>query len=142
MGVNEMVVAVNKMDEVSVNYSEERYNEIKSEVKDYLRKVGFKSDKIDFVPISGWLGDNIVEPSENMPWYSGPTLLQALDKIQPPKRMTEKHLRLPIQDVYKIGGIGTVPVGRVETGILKTGMVVNFAPTNLTSEVKTVEMHN
>lgn len=75
MGVKEMVVAVNKMDEISVNYSEERYNEIKSEVKDYLRKVGFKSDKIDFVPISGWLGDNIIEPSENMPWYSGPTLL-------------------------------------------------------------------
>lgn len=77
-----------------------------------------------------------------MPWYKGPTLLQALNKLNPPKRMTEKPLRLPIQDVYKIGGIGTVPVGRVETGILKAGMMVNFAPTSLISEVKSVEMHH
>ncbi len=104
--------------------------------------MGYKIEKITFVPISGWIGDNMTEPSEKMSWYSGSTLLQALDKLEPPKRLTDKPLRLPIQDVYKIGGIGTVPVGRVETGVLKAGMIVNFAPTNLTSEVKTVEMHH
>lgn len=84
----------------------------------------------------------MIEASENMPWYKGPTLLQALDNVHPPKRPTDKPLRLPLQDVYKIGGIGTVPVGRVETGILKPGMVVTFAPTQLTTEVKSVEMHH
>ncbi len=96
MGVKEMVVVVNKMDDSSVNYSQERYEEIKTEVQDYLRKVGYKIDKIEFVPISGWVGDNMTEKSEKMPWYSGPTLLQALDKLEPPKRMTDKPLRLPI----------------------------------------------
>jgi len=106
------------------------------------------------VPISGWHGDNMIEPSSNMPWFkgwnveskestsSGKTLLEALDAINPPKRPTDKPLRLPLQDVYKIGGIGTVPVGRVETGLLKPGMVVTFAPTNITTEVKSVEMHH
>merc|ERR1712036_165436 len=70
------------------------------------------------------------------------TLYQALDSILPPKRPTDKALRLPLQDVYKIGGIGTVPVGRVETGILKPGMVVSFAPNPVTTEVKSVEMHH
>lgn len=75
-------------------------------------------------------------------WYQGDTLLQTLDKIKPPKRPTDKALRLPLQDVYKIGGIGTVPVGRVETGILKPGMVVTFAPVQISTEVKSVEMHH
>merc|ERR1712167_370768 len=89
--------------------------------------------------ISGWEGDNMLESGSNMPWYKGPTLLEALDNIKPPKRPVDKPLRLPLQDVYKIGGIGTVPVGRVETGILKPGMVVTFAPQALTTEVKSVK---
>ncbi len=93
-----------------------------------MKKVGYKPDTIPFIPISGWNGDNMIDRSVNMGWYKGPTLLEALDKIEPPKRPTEKPLRLPLQDVYKIGGIGTVPVGRVETGILKPGMSVVFAP--------------
>lgn len=111
-----MVVCVNKMDDSSVKYSEARYNEIKEEVSNYLKKVGYKPAKIPFIPISGWNGDNMIEKSTNMDWYKGPTLLEALDNVNPPKRPTEKPLRLPLQDVYKIGGIGTVPVGRVETG--------------------------
>merc|ERR1711953_1071697 len=106
------------------------------------KTVGFKPKKIPFIPISGWVGDNMLEPSKNMPWYKGPYLLAALDSIKPPKRPVDKPLRLPLQDVYKIGGIGTVPVGRVETGKLKPGMVVNFAPSNVTTEVKSVEMHH
>ena len=142
LGVKQMIVCMNKMDEKSVNYSEERYMEIKKEVIDFLKKVGYKPDSIPFIPISGWTGDNMLEKSENTPWYKGPCLLEALDKIEAPKRPTEKPLRLPLQDVYKIGGIGTVPVGRVETGILKPGMQIYFAPSDKTSECKSVEMHH
>merc|ERR1712079_434572 len=136
------IVAVNKMDDSSVKYSEKRYNEIKSELTTYLKKVGYKVDTMPFIPISGWEGDNMLEASTNMPWYKGPTLLAALDALNPPKRPSEKPLRLPLQDVYKIGGIGTVPVGRVETGTLKAGMVVTFGPLGITTEVKSVEMHH
>lgn len=140
LGVKQMVVALNKMD--SCDYSEARYNDIKEEVSAYLKKVGYKPAKISFVPISGWVGDNMLEKSDKMPWYKGPTLLDALDNVNAPKRPTDKPLRLPLQDVYKIGGIGTVPVGRVETGIIKPGMACCFAPTGLVSEVKSVEMHH
>ena len=142
LGVKQMIVCCNKMDEKTVNFSEERYNEIKKEVSDFLKKVGYKPDTIPFIPISGWNGDNMMDKSTNTPWYKGPTLLEALDKIEPPKRPLDKPLRLPLQDVYKIGGIGTVPVGRVETGILKPGMNVTFAPANVASDVKSVEMHH
>ncbi|KAM4031888.1 elongation factor 1-alpha, somatic form-like [Anomaloglossus baeobatrachus] len=128
--------------------------EIVKEVSTYIKKIGYNPDTVAFVPISGWNGDNMLEPSANMPWFkgwsitrkegkgSGTTLLEALDCILPPSRPTDKPLRLPLQDVYKIGGIGTVPVGRVETGVLKPGMVVTFAPVNVTTEVKLVEMHH
>ncbi|KAK9154119.1 hypothetical protein Sjap_001599 [Stephania japonica] len=106
------------------------------------KKVGYNPDKVPFVPISGFEGDNMIERSTNLDWYKGPTLLDALDQINEPKRPSDKPLRLPLQDVYKIGGIGTVPVGRVETGVLKPGMVVTFAPSGLTTEVKSVEMHH
>merc|ERR1719458_1137675 len=142
MGVKQMVVAVNKMDDTSVNYSQARYDEIKSELTAYLKKVGYNVANIPFIPISGWVGDNMIEASDNMNWYSGPTLLQALDALRPPKRPVDKPLRLPLQDVYKIGGIGTVPAGRVETGVIKPGMVVTFAPVALSTEVKSVEMHH
>jgi len=142
LGVKQMIVAINKMDDSSVMYGESRYNEIKEEVSSYLKKVGYKPVKIPFVPISGWSGDNMIDRSPNMPWYKGPFLLEALDSCTPPKRPSDKPLRLPLQDVYKIGGIGTVPVGRVETGVLKPGMVVTFAPSGVTTEVKSVEMHH
>jgi len=130
------------MDDKTTNYSETRYKEIRDELQKFLTKCGYKTAKMPFVPISGWVGDNMIERSENMKWYKGQTLLEALDDIQPPKRPVDKPLRLPLQDVYKIGGIGTVPVGRVETGILKPGMTVTFSPVQLTTEVKSVEMHH
>jgi len=142
LGVKQIIVAVNKMDDKTVNFSKDRFNEIKEEVSTYLGKVGYKPKKIQFVPISGWAGDNMLEKSANLPWWDGPTLLEALDMIVPPERPTSKPLRLPLQDVYKIGGIGTVPVGRVETGVIKAGMTVTFAPPNITTEVKSVEMHH
>merc|ERR1711977_280474 len=106
------------------------------------KKTGFKPEHTKFVPISGFHGDNLSDHSENMPWYKGPTLCELLDAAKVPKRPTDKPLRVPLQDVYKIGGIGTVPVGRVETGIMKPGINVTFAPVGLTTDVKSIEMHH
>ena len=158
LGVKQLIVGVNKMDSSEPPYSEARYKEIMKEVGTYIKKVGYNPASVAFVPISGWHGDNMLEPSENMGWFKGwsitrkvegkdvtaegKTLLDALDAILPPSRPTDKPLRLPLQDVYKIGGIGTVPVGRVETGVIKPGTVVTFAPCMLTTEVKSVEMHH
>jgi len=142
LGVKQMIVACNKMDATTPKYHKDRFEEIKGEVQNFLKKVGYKPAVIPFVPISGWEGDNMLESGSNMPWYKGPTLLEALDNIKPPKRPVDKPLRLPLQDVYKIGGVGTVPVGRVETGVLKPGMLVTFAPANVTTECKDVEMHH
>jgi elongation factor 1-alpha len=141
LGVKQMIVLVNKMDDKSVNWGKTRYDEIKVEVSDWLKKVGYKPETIPFVPISGWLGDNMLEKSKNLPWYDGPTLLEALDALKEPKRPSDRPLRIPIQDVYKIGGIGTVPVGRVETGILLPGTNITIAPVGITTEVKSIEMH-
>jgi elongation factor 1-alpha len=140
MGVKQMIVCCNKMD--SASYSEERYKEIKAEVSTYLKQVGYKIETVPFIPISGWVGDNMLEMSDNMPWYKGQFLLEALDAIKPPKRPILKPLRLPLQDVYKISGIGTVPVGRVETGVIKPNMNVCFGPLGTTTDVKSVEMHH
>jgi elongation factor 1-alpha len=142
LGVKQMIVACNKMDDKTVEYKKERYEEIMKEVSAYLKKVGYNPEKIPFVPISGWVGDNMIDRSDKLTWYKGPTLIEALDSLEPPKRPNDKPLRLPLQDVYKIGGIGTVPVGRVETGVMKPGDVVTFAPNALTTEVKSIEMHH
>jgi len=142
MGVKQMIACCNKMDAKSVDYKEARYNEIKTEVSLYLKQIGYKIDTVPFIPISGWVGDNMLENSENMPWYKGPCLMEALDLLKPPKRPVLKPLRLPLQDVYKISGIGTVPVGRVETGIIKPAMTVTFGPLGTTTECKSVEMHH
>jgi elongation factor 1-alpha len=158
LGVKQMIIACNKMDSTEPPYSESRFEEIKKEVSGFIKKVGYQPASVPFVPISGWHGDNMLEPSDNMKWYkgwtcertvdkkaqntTGKTLLDALDNILPPQRPTTLPLRLPLQDVYKIGGIGTVPVGRVETGILKPATVVTFAPAGVSTEVKSVEMHH
>jgi len=159
LGVKQLIVACNKIDNTEPPYSEARFNEITKEVGTFVKKIGYDPRSVAFVPISGWHGDNMIEPSKNMPWYkgwevtkktddkkeiksSGNTLLEALDSILPPKRPVDSPLRLPLQDVYKIGGIGTVPVGRVETGLFKPGMVVTFAPAMITTEVKSIEMHH
>jgi len=154
LGVKQMIVGINKIDNTEPPYSETRFNEIKKEVESYVKKVGYNPKTVAFVPISGWHGDNMIEPSTNMSWYkgwsterkdgkfSGKTLLEAMDAIAQPERPKDKPLRLPLQDVYKIGGIGTVPVGRVETGSIKAGMIVTFSPANVTTEVKSVEMHH
>ncbi|KAJ7823722.1 P-loop containing nucleoside triphosphate hydrolase protein [Mycena olivaceomarginata] len=153
LGVRQLIVAVNKMD--TVQWRKDRFHEIVTEISAYIKKVGYNPKHVPFVPISGWYGDNMLEESNNMPWFKewtketkdgvvvrGKTLLDAIDATIPPVRPHDKPLRLPLQDVYKIGGVGTVPVGRVETGIIKAGMVVSFSPPNITTEVCSVEMHH
>eukprot|EP00796_Vickermania_ingenoplastis_P013569 gene13568-biopygen176 len=141
LGVKQMVVCCNKMDDKTVQFSQDRYNEISKEVGTYLKKVGYNVEKVRFIPISGWQGDNMIEKSDNMSWYKGPTLLEALDLLEPRAALGQASAPA-LQDVYKIGGIGTVPVGRVETGVMKPGDVVTFAPANVTTEVKSIEMHH
>ncbi|MCW4022178.1 MAG: translation elongation factor EF-1 subunit alpha [archaeon] len=142
LGVNQIVVAINKMDDASVNWSEERYNEVKNEMERMLKMSGFNPARIHFVPTSGWTGDNLQKRSENMPWYKGPTLFEALDQMEVPAKPTTKPLRIPIQDIYTITGIGSVPVGRVETGILKEGDELVFMPGNVKGQVKSIETHH
>ncbi len=141
LGVPQLIVGVNKMD-VS-NYSQQKYEAIKTEATALLKQLGFKTDKVLFVPYSAQLGDNAGKvKSDKMPWYTGPTLLQALDTLELKEKPTGKPLRLPIQDVFSISGFGTVPVGRVETGILKVGDPIVIMPSGAKSEVKSIEMHH
>ena len=132
LGVTELIVNVNKMDISGVNWEESKYNDVKAEVGNLLKGAGYKPDEITFVPCSAQLGDNVYNKSANMPWYDGPTLFEAIDAITMPPKPTDKPLRLPIQDVYKISGIGTVPVGKVETGVLHSGKTVAVSYTHLT----------
>ncbi|MCZ6614015.1 MAG: translation elongation factor EF-1 subunit alpha [Thaumarchaeota archaeon] len=142
LGVGQLVVAINKMDDNTVKYSKERYEEVRAEAERLVKTVGFPIDKVQFVPTSGWIGDNLVKKSENMSWYKGPTLIEALDKLIEPSKPLDKPLRIPIQDVYTITGVGTVPVGRVETGVMKVGSTVVIAPGGATAEVKSIETHH
>ena len=140
LGINQLIVGINKMD--AVKYDEKRFNEVKAELSQLLKIVGYKPDNVIFIPMSAFKGDNISKHSENTPWYKGPTLLEALNLLNEPEKPTNLPLRLPIQDVYSISGIGTVPVGRVETGVMKKGMKVSFMPANKEGEVKSIEMHH
>jgi len=139
MGVNQLVVAINKMD--TTNYDEKRFNKVVDDVKKLLTSIGFKTDGIPFVPVSGLIGDNVFKKSDKISWYKGGTLVESMDAtIKQPELPIDKPLRIPIQDVYTITGVGTVPVGRVETGILKAGDTLIFEPSGAKGEVKTIEM--
>jgi len=140
LGLNQLIIAVNKMD--ASDYSEERFNEVKDEVGKLLGMVGYKVDDIPFIPVSAFVGDNVVERGDKLSWYKGPSLLQALDDLKEPEKPTKLPLRLPVQDVYTISGVGTVPVGRVETGVIKKGDMIIFEPAGVTGEVKSIEMHH
>lgn len=142
LGVSQLVVAVNKMDDTTVDWSQERYDEVKNGASDLLRMTGYNVSNISFIPTSGWTGDNLAVKSTNMPWYKGPTLVQALDAFKVPPKPVDKPLRVPIQDVYTITGVGTVPVGRVETGIMKEGQQVVVMPSGASGEIRTIETHH
>ena len=144
LGINHIIVAINKMD--MVNYDQKVFEKVKAQVEKLLKMLGYKDFPV--IPISAWEGDNVVKRSDKMPWYKGPTLIEALDQIPEPPKPVDKPLRIPIQDVYSIKGVGTVPVGRVETGVLRVGDVVIFEPAStifhkpIQGEVKSIEMHH
>ncbi|MBI4140501.1 translation elongation factor EF-1 subunit alpha [Candidatus Woesearchaeota archaeon] len=146
LGVQQLIVACNKMD--LVKYDQAKFETLKKEITQLLKVSGWKDPEknVQFVPIASYPGENVVKKSTNMAWYTGPTLLEALDKLNPPEKPTQLPLRLPLQDVYNITGIGVVPVGRVETGIMKVGDKVIVMPARegkgVTGEVKTIEMHH
>ncbi|MCE5214616.1 MAG: translation elongation factor EF-1 subunit alpha [Methanobacterium sp.] len=140
LGINQLIVAINKMD--LVDYSEEKFNALKEDVGNLIKTVAYKPDEIDFIPISAFEGDNITKLSENTPWYKGPALVDSLNKLSAPEKPTNLPLRVPVQDVYSITGVGTVPVGRVETGVMKKGDNVIFEPPGASGEVKSIEMHH
>jgi len=144
MGVQQVNVTINKMD--AVDYKEEVYNKTKADVSVILKQVGINPEKAQFLAISAFVGDNIVKRSEKMPWYKGPTLIEMFDLLQEPKKPTQLPLRMPLQDVYEITGIGVVPVGKIETGIMKVGQKVIILPgrsgKGVPGEIKTIEMHH
>jgi elongation factor 1-alpha len=144
MGVGQIAVAINKMD--AVDYKEDAFNKVKADVSTLLKQAGYKPENVTFLAISGFKGDNVAKKSTNMPWYKGPTILEQLDLFSPPEKPTTLPLRMPLQDVYEITGIGTVPVGKIETGIMKVGQKVIILPgrsgKGVPGEVKTIEMHH
>jgi len=144
MGVKNLCVAVNKMD--AVEYSEDKFNKVKEDVGKLLQGVGIKPDQTTFIACSGLKGDNIFKKSENMAWYKGPTIMEQFDLFPQPELPTNLPMRMPVQDVYEITGIGTVPVGKIETGIMKQGMKVKVLPgrtgEGVGGEVKTIEAHH
>ena len=142
LGVSQLIVHVNKMDISGVDWSEDKYNAACKEVGTLLKQAGYKPDDIPMIPASSLNGDNVYNKSDKCPWYNGPTLFEAIDKVTMPPKPVDKALRLPIQDVYKISGIGTVPVGKIETGTLNVGKTVVFNPSQKSAEVKSIEMHH
>jgi elongation factor 1-alpha len=144
LGVDQMIVAVNKID--TVNYDEAKYEAIKKDVSALLKTVGYKDEQIQFIPMSAYHGDNVVKKSDKMGWWKGPTLMEALDNLNMPEKPTDLPLRLPIQDIYNIKGIGTVPVGKIETGVMKVGDKIIIVPgregKGVRGEVKSIEMHH
>lgn len=140
LGINQIAIGINKMD--MVDYDESKFKEVKKGVLKLLKSVGYKPDEIDFVPVSALKGDNVVEKSDNMDWYNGPTLLKALDSFEPGEKPIDLPLRMPVQDVYTIKGIGAVPVGRVETGVMKKGQNLMVQPAGKKGELKSIEMHH
>jgi len=133
LGVKQIIVAVNKMDDSK--FSEDAYKAVVEKGSQLVKSVGYKIEDVPFIPVSGWTGDNLVKKSENMPWYKGKTLLESFDDFKVPDKPTGKPLRLPVQDVYSITGVGTVPVGRVETGTIKANDKIIVMPSGATGEV-------
>ncbi|MDH3855303.1 MAG: GTP-binding protein, partial [Nitrosopumilus sp.] len=140
LGVSQLIVAINKMD--AVEYKEDAFKAAKEKGEKLVRSVGYKLENVPFIPVSGWKGDNLVKKSENMDWYKGKTLLEAFDDFTVAEKPVGKPLRVPIQDVYTITGVGTVPVGRVETGTMKANQKIIVMPSGALGEIKSIETHH
>jgi len=144
MGVKQVAVIINKMD--TVDWKEDAFKKVVADVSAVLKQAGYKVETMAFIPAAGYLGDNVVKKSDKMTWYKGPTIREQLDLFELPNKPTDLPLRMPLQDVYEITGIGTVPVGKIETGVMKVGQKVVILPgrsgTGVNGEVKTIEMHH
>ncbi|MFH1774250.1 MAG: translation elongation factor EF-1 subunit alpha [Methanobacteriota archaeon] len=140
LGIGQIIAAINKMD--TVKYDQKKYEETKAMLQKLFQIVGYKPEQIIYLPLAGLKGDNVIKRGDNLKWFDGPTLAGAIDSLKVPEKPVKLPLRLPVQDVYSITGIGTVPVGRVETGIMKVGDTVIFEPAGVSGEVKTIEMHH
>ncbi len=140
LGISQVIVGINKMD--AAGYDKAKFEDAKAKVTELLKTVGYDVSKITFVPYSALQGDNIAAKSDKMSWYTGQTLLQCLDSFVVPNKPTDKPLRLPIQDVHTVPGFGTVPVGKVETGVMKPGEAVIIMPSGVKTDIKSIEMHH
>src|SRR3990172_1539555 len=144
MGVKNIAIIINKMDELK--YEEAKFNKVKEDISTLLKTVGLKPETTTFIACSGLKGDNVAKKSANMTWYKGPTVLEQFDLFPQPEFPTNLPLRMPVQDVYEITGIGTVPVGKIVTGTMKPGMKIKVLPgrtcDGVDGEIKTVEMHH
>ncbi len=140
LGISQIIVGINKID--AAKYDKAKFDEVKAKVQELLKRVGYDITKIPFVPYSALQGDNVATKSDKLPWYTGNTLLGQLDQFTVPNKPTDKPLRLPIQDVYSISGFGTVPVGKVETGVMKPGDQIIIMPSGVKTDVKSIEMHH
>lgn len=145
-GVGQLIVAVNKMDMPGVDFAEKRYKEVIEDVKNHAKQAGWNIEKVRFMPMASLIGENITKKTTKMPWWTGDCLLEAINKFDIPNKPVNLPLRLPLQDVYNITGIGVVPVGRVETGIMKVNDKIIFVPgregKGVLAEVKSIEMHH
>jgi len=141
LGVEQVIIAVNKMDATKPEYSEERFNQVKEDVTKITKSIGYRDDMLTFLPLSAFKGDNVVN-KEKLSWFKGDSLIEALNKLNPPSGGDDLPLRWPVQDVYSITGVGTVPVGRIETGTMTPNMKLKFMPSNVVGEVKSIEMHH
>lgn len=140
LGINQLIVAINKMDEVE--YKVERFNEVKDDITKLLKGIGYRDETFKVIPVSAWMGDNIVKNSDKMPWYKGEPLIEAMDNFKAPEAASDKPLRLPVQDVYNIKGVGTVPVGKVSTGVMKPNDKIIIMPEGTLTDVKSIEQHH
>jgi len=141
LGVDQLIVVINKMD--LVNFDQGAYEKLKKDLQDLLTSIGYrKASEFLYIPVSAFHGEGIAKPSPRMPWYKGPTFIEALETLREPPKPIDKPLRIPIQDVYSITGVGTVPIGRVETGLLKVGDRVVFEPSGVSGEVRSIEIHH
>ena len=145
LGVKQMIIAINKVDDTKPPYDKARYEAVKTDVDKLAKSVGYKDEQLQYIPVSAFVGDNVKEKGK-LDWWTGDTILQAVDKFELPEKPTNLPLRWPVQDVYNIKGVGTVPVGKIETGVLKLGQQIIFKPSmkpgGITGEAKTIEMHH
>jgi elongation factor 1-alpha len=139
-GIKNFLIAINKMD--LLGYDQNKFNAVKQEVLKMAKTLYANADSFLVIPVASREGVNITKKSDKMPWYTGPTLLEALDALPAPDRPVNLPLRVPVEDVYSIQGVGTVPVGKVVTGVMKPGDKIIFEPSHVQGEVKSIEMHH